>query len=219
MTSARLLAALRVPDMYALTHEYGLLAVCCICYTKPFSSRRSSGRRKLSEHLEKSGTDAVLVNVNDFSAVALAAGASAGIIADIALFPLDLLKTHAQGKTAAQSAAVVEARGRTSPSCAAPAQRKTAPLPVTVKLAASRTEGAAAGTRPVASSRKCHAPAGAVPLSPKRGGVSAFYRGIAALAMGSMPSSAGFFVVYETAKERLKCLGRFSARFSNLSPP
>lgn len=140
-------------------------------------------------------------------AVALAAGASAGIIADVALFPLDLLKTHAQGKTPSGSTAGVAASGSTSPfSCAVPAQRKTVPPCVAGTAATARAEGAAAGTHPITSFKKCNPPAGAVPPSPKRGGLSACYRGIAALAMGSMPSSAGFFVVYEAAKERLKRL-------------
>lgn len=43
-------------------------------------------------------------------------------------------------------------------------------------------------------------------------GLRSCYGGIAALAMGSMPSSAGFFVVYEVVKEKLKHSSGLSQR-------
>ncbi|KAL8452207.1 hypothetical protein Emed_001514 [Eimeria media] len=107
-------------------------------------------------------------------AVALAAGASIGIIADVILFPLDFLKTRQQGKTSAsthgRSAVPREAAAAAAAASAAPSPRTPQSPPLT-------------------------APPHGVPEAPsqfkKPRGLSSCYKGIAALAMGSMPSSAG----------------------------
>ncbi|KAL8452299.1 hypothetical protein Emag_002418 [Eimeria magna] len=121
--------------------------------------------------------------------VALAAGASIGIIADVILFPLDFLKTRQQGKISAsthgRSAVAREASAVTG---------SAAPSSLT-----SRSPLLTASPRDVLEARS---------RFEKSRGLTSCYRGIAALAMGSMPSSAGFFFVYEVAKERLKFLGR-----------
>ncbi|KAL8433648.1 hypothetical protein ACSSS7_003746 [Eimeria intestinalis] len=121
--------------------------------------------------------------------VALAAGASIGIIADVILFPLDFLKTRQQGKTSAST----HERRAVSRKVAA-ATRSAAPSPRTSTSAPS----------PAAPR---HLPGAQARLEKPRG-LRSCYKGIAALAMGSMPSSAGFFFVYEVAKERLKLLGK-----------
>lgn len=126
--------------------------------------------------------------------VALAAGASTGIIADVILFPLDFLKTRAQGKTTAHAAAAAVPNG---PKAAA--ARVTSALPDSASALA-------------APSRQASSPSCGMRGGRRPGGLSACYSGIAALAMGSMPSSAGFFVVYEVAKENLKRTGRFLVR-------
>ncbi|CDI87052.1 mitochondrial carrier domain-containing protein, putative [Eimeria praecox] len=146
-------------------------------------------------------------------AVALAAGASTGIIADLILFPLDFLKTHAQGNNAPPVSAAAVPAGSAAAASAASAAAATPPA-----AAGSLSSSDAgfrmnlAGGQPTASS------AADVVSQGKRGPSSGLrsggraralkncYSGIAALAMGSMPSSAGFFVVYEVAKEKLKRL-------------
>lgn len=161
--------------------------------------------------------------------VALAAGASTGIISDIVLFPLDFLKTHAQVNVPA------------SPSVAPPATPPPAGAALSGPLLSSRdsaetvrrgisTDIVGAGARSaltgpnVVSSAAAPAATWKTPCGVKSKGrpttIGACYSGIAALAMGSMPSSAVFFVAYEMAKEKLKRLSPCQpAAMLRYSPP
>ncbi|CDJ47207.1 mitochondrial carrier domain-containing protein, putative [Eimeria brunetti] len=85
-------------------------------------------------------------------AVALAAGASTGIIADLSLFPLDFLKTHAQGNNVAgvTAAAAAQAAAAAAPAAAvsaAGAPAAVAGLPQTACAAARAEKGASLGAR------------------------------------------------------------------------
>ncbi|CDJ60650.1 mitochondrial carrier domain-containing protein, putative [Eimeria maxima] len=144
-------------------------------------------------------------------AVALAAGASTGIIADISLFPLDFLKTHAQGNNVPPVSAAAAPAGPAPPAssqapvAAAASVATGSPPSSRVTFAApSSSGGEPTCSYTVVSSHKIgRSPAG-VRYRGRLNGLRSCYGGIAALAMGSMPSSAGFFVVYEVVKEKLK---------------
>lgn len=99
----------------------------------------------------------------------MAAGASTGLLVDVVLFPLDLLKTRIQGLP------------------------RAAPSPLSSPSKASSSSVSAIF---------------------QSGGFSAFYKGIGALALGSVPSSAIFFGVYECAKTKLAGSGGESQRLS-----
>ncbi|CDJ37040.1 mitochondrial carrier domain-containing protein, putative [Eimeria tenella] len=151
--------------------------------------------------------------------VALAAGASTGIISDIILFPLDFLKTHAQVNAPA------------SPSVAPPATPPPAGAALSGPLLFSRDSAetvrsisrdtVGSGARSALTGQNAVSSAAApaatwkTPCGVESKGrptrIGACYSGIAALAMGSMPSSAVFFVAYEMAKEKLKRLNTDSS--------
>ncbi|XP_022592736.2 S-adenosylmethionine mitochondrial carrier protein [Cyclospora cayetanensis] len=134
--------------------------------------------------------------------VALAAGASTGIIADVILFPLDFLKTHAQGKTPSSATA------------AAPPAANSVARGLIGRADGASGSVASSGHTSALPQSKSPTPCkslDAVRQCGRPSGLSACYRGIAALAMGSMPSSAGFFLVYEVAKVKLKSLDSCSS--------
>ncbi|KAL8431582.1 hypothetical protein Efla_000628 [Eimeria flavescens] len=131
--------------------------------------------------------------------VALAAGASIGIIADVILFPLDFIKTRQQGK------APISANGRL------PSPQEAVEIAGNVASALERSNllTRSGASRPAHEAAPC-----ALPRLRTHKRLSSCYSGIAALAMGSMPSSAGFFFMYEVTKDRLKFAGFDSSRGS-----